>query len=116
MALVRGQLGAVSVAGTGTLTDIYTVPTAKVADVNVSIANRVDANTAIRLAVIKGATASGVAVEDYVIYGLETNKLASHLAPIVYSGIIMAVGDTIAVYSSDEAVSVQVNGVEEDVL
>ena len=115
MALVRGQLAAVAVAGTGTLTDIYTVPTSKIADVNVNIANRTDANTKIRLAVIKAATASGVAVEDYVIFDLPTVSLASHLAPIVYSGIIMSAGDTVAVYSSDEAVSVQVNGIEEDV-
>ena len=115
MTLVRGQLAAVDVAGTGTLTDVYTVPASKIADVNINIANRTDSNTAVRLAVIKADVAANVANEDYVIYGLETDKLATHLAPITYTGVIMGAGDTVAVYSSANAVSVQVNGIEEDV-
>jgi hypothetical protein len=114
MALVRGQLAALSVAGTGTLTDVYTVPAAKQSDVNINIANRADTNTLLRVAVIKNNTASGVAVEDYIMYDLPTSALASHYAPITLDGTLMEVGDTIAVYSSASAVSVQVNGIEED--
>jgi hypothetical protein len=115
MALVRGQLAAVAVAGSGTLTDIYTVPTSKVADVNITIANRTDANTLLRVAIIKGALAASVAVEDYIMFDLPTTALASNLAPISINSTLMEAGDTVAVYSSAQAISVQVNGIEEDV-
>lgn len=114
MALVRGQLAALSVAGTGTLTDVYTVPASKLSDVNISIANRADTDTALRVAHIKANTASGVADEDYILYDLQTATLASNFAPVEFTGILMGAGDTIAVYSSASAVSVQINGIEED--
>ena len=114
MALVRGQLGAVDVAGTSTLTDIYTVPVGMVSDVNITIANRADADTAIRLAHIKNGVATGVANKDYLIFDLQTADLASNFAPISITGVMMTAGDTIAVYSSSSAVSVQVNGIQED--
>ncbi|MBE16513.1 MAG: hypothetical protein Unbinned6354contig1000_2 [Prokaryotic dsDNA virus sp.] len=115
MATVIGQLGAVAVAGTGTLTDIYTVPTDKKADVNITIANRADTDTNIRVAHIKAALAASVADEDYITYDLPTSTLADNRAPMSYTAILMTAGDTIAVYSSASAVSVQVNGIEEDV-
>lgn len=115
MALVRGQLGALDNTGDATLRDIYTVPASKVADVNVTIANRADTITNIRLAHIKAGVASGVADKDYLIYDLPTSSLASNLAPLSVTGIIMSAADTIAVYSSASDVTVQVNGIEEDV-
>jgi len=119
-ATIVGQLGAVDVPGTATLTDIYTVPTAapgvpnRISDVNVFITNRTDVTTNIRLAHIKGGLAAAVSDEDYIFFDLPTSALSSNLAPVEKSGILMAEGDTIAVYSSDEALSVQVNGVEGD--
>lgn len=115
MALVRGQLAAVDVAGTGTLTDIYTVPASKVADINLNIANRSDTNTSLRIAHIKNGTASGVSIEDYILYDLPTSIFVSNFSPLEKTAILMSAGDTIAVYSSASAVTVQINGIEEDV-
>jgi len=112
MATAKGQLGAVDVAGTGTLTDIYTVPASSEADVNITVSNRADTDTNIRVAHIKAGVAAGVANEDYLIYDVATGSLASNFAPIELTAVLMTVGDTIAVYSSASAVSVQVNGIQ----
>ena len=109
-----GQLNATAVPGTGTLTDTYTVPVGKIADVNITVANRADTDTEIRIAHIKAGVAAAVAVEDYILYDIPTNLLVSNLAPIRRNGILMTAGDTIAVYSSLSAVSAQINGIEED--
>ena len=114
MTLLRGQLDATDVPGTGTLTDTYTVPLARVSSVNITVANRADTDTEIRIAHIKNDVAVNVAPEDYILFDIPTNKLVSNLAPIRRNGILMSAGDTIAVYSSLSAVSVQVNGIEED--
>lgn len=116
-AAIKGRLGAEDVPGTGTLTDIYTVPTAvpkRESDVNITIANRADTDTSIRVAHIKGGVAAGVTNKDYLTFDLPTGKLADNRAPLPYTAILMQEGDTIAVSSSDSAVSVQVNGVEAD--
>ncbi len=112
MALVQGQLGAVDVAGTGTLTTIYTVPASKAASVNITIANRADTATNIRVAHIKAS--ASVANEDYLMYDFSTALLVDNRAPIIFTGIIMGAADTIRVYSSASAVSVAVNGIEDD--
>lgn len=112
---IKGQLGAVDVPGTGTLTDIYTVPALRSADVNITIANRTDATTNLRVAHIKNGVAAAVANEDYITFDLPTGKLSSNLAPVSYTAILMEAGDTIAIYSSATAVSAQINGVEADV-
>ena len=113
-AIIKGRLDAADVPGTGTLTDIYTVPLLREADVNINIANRSDTDTNIRIAHIKNGVAAGVTAIDYLLFDLPTSKLASNLAPITNTGILMSAGDTIAVYSSASAVSVQVNGLEGD--
>ncbi len=115
MALVRGQLAALDNTGDGTLRDVYTVPASKISDVNITVANRADTATNIRVAHIKAGVASGVTNKDYLIYDLSTIKLASNFSPISITGVLMSAGDTIAVYSSASDVSVQVNGIEEDV-
>jgi hypothetical protein len=114
MATVKGQLGAVDVPGTGTLTDVYTVPSVKEASVNVTVANRADTITLIRIAHIKAGVAAAVANEDYLMYDLSTVEFVSNAAPLKLTAITMSAGDTIAVYSSASAVSVQVNGIEGD--
>lgn len=114
MPIIKGQLGAVDVPGNGVLTDIYTVPALREASVNINIAQRTNASTLIRIAHIKSGVAAAVANEDYLMYDLDTTKLASHLAPIQLGGIAMEAGDSIAVSSSANATSVQVNGIEGD--
>lgn len=111
---ITGQLAALDNAGDAVLRDVYTVPGSRAADVNISIANRSDVDTAIRIAHIKNGVASGVANEDYILYDLPTGALASNFAPIEKTGVMMGAGDTIAVYTSASAVSVQINGIEED--
>jgi hypothetical protein len=114
MALVRGQLGATDVPGTSTLTDVYTVPASKLADVNITVANRSNTITNLRIAHIKAGTAASVANEDYITYDFPSNALVHNSAPFIISAVLMGAGDTIAVYSSASAVSVQVNGIEDD--
>ncbi len=111
---IRGQLDAVNIPATSTLTDVYTVPVSRVSDINITIANRADTDTNIRVAHIKNGVAANVAVEDYLLFDLATSSLASNVSPLSFTGIMMSAGDTIAVYSSASAVSVQINGIEED--
>lgn len=115
MALVRGQLAAVDVPGTGTLTGIYTVTTSKVADVNLTLANRTNTITNFRIAHIKNGGVGAIANEDYLTFDFPTSALAHNAAPFVISAILMSAGDTLAVYSSAAPLSVQVNGIEDDV-
>lgn len=121
MTILKGQLAAVSVAGTGTLTDIYTVPSVpndKEADVNIRVTNSADVDTNIIIAHIKNDVAANVAAEDYIYggagSGIPTSALVDNRAPIRLNGILMSTGDTIAVSSSASAVAVQINGLEGD--
>jgi hypothetical protein len=114
MALAKGRLGAADVTS-GTLTDVYTVPARKTSTVSIIISNRTDAATNIRLALIKANTSLNVAPKDYVIFDLPTSAFVSNLAPVTYDDVFLGSGDTVAVYSSAEDVTVQVNGIEEDV-
>jgi len=112
--LITGQLAALNNAGDATLRDVYTVPLDRSADVNITVINRENTDTNIRIAHIKADVAANAALEDYLLYDLATSSLASNFAPISYTGVLMGPGDTIAVYSSASAVSAQVNGIEED--
>ena len=114
MATVKGQLGAVDVPGTGTLTLVYTVPVGKEASVNITLANRASTTTLLRVAHIKAGVLGAIANEDYLLYDLSTLDFISHTAPVKLTAITMSAGDTIAVYSSASAVSAQVNGIEGD--
>lgn len=111
---ITGRLGALDNTGDATLRDVYTVPVGRAADVNVTISNRSDTDTSVRLAHIQNGVAAAVSDEDYIIYDLPTSVLADSRAPVEKTGLLMAAGDTIAVYSSDSDVTVQVNGIEED--
>lgn len=117
MATVKGQLGAIDCAGDGVLRDVYTVPNTpdKEASVLITLVNRTTLATLIRLAHIKNGVAAGVATKDYIWYDLDTNDLVVHNAPMNPPFILtMAAGDTIAVSSSAQAISAQVNGIEGD--
>ena len=114
---ITGQLAAVNVSTLATLTDIYTVPTAspaRAASVNITITNRADVATLVRIAHIKNDVAANVALEDYIMYDFSTASLASNRTPFGKDGVLMEEGDTIAVLTNDSAVTVQVNGIEED--
>ena len=112
MADVTGQLGAADVPGTGTLTSVYKVPALQKASVNLYITNRTATATIIRVAHIKNGNVGDIANEDYIQYDLDTTKLVHHTAMIPFTGIAMAAGDTLAVYSSATAVSANANGIE----
>ena len=114
MATVKGQLDAADVPGTGTLTSVYKVPASKEASINLTITNRSDVFTNIRVAHIKNGDVGDIANEDYLIFDVSTGDLASNFAPIQITAITMSAADTIAVYSSDSAVSAQANGIEGD--
>jgi hypothetical protein len=112
MATLKTQLGAADVPGTGTLTSVYKVPAGQEASINLTIANRADTATDIRVAHIKNGNVGDVANEDYLMYDLSTSLLADNRSPIQIAGIVMGAGDTIAVYSSASAVSANANGIE----
>ena len=60
---ITGRLAALDNAGDSVLRDVYTVPASRAADVNITIANRADADTNIRVAHIKsGVAAPGPAI------------------------------------------------------
>ncbi len=109
-----GQLNATDIPATATLTDTYTVPVAMIADVNITVANRADTDTAVRIAHIKAGDATDVTDADYLLFDLQTGSLSANVAPISFTSVLMTAGDTIAVYSSASALSVQVNGIQED--
>lgn len=116
-ATIKGTLGSLDNAGDGVLRDIYTVPASRAADVNINVANSADVDTQIKIAHIKNGVAAAVTNKDYLLgrtVGLPTGSLSSNLAPIEFNGILMEAGDTIAVSTSDSAVAVQINGIEED--
>lgn len=115
MATVKGQLGAIAVTGDGTLMSVYRVPASKEASVQVTIANRANTDTNLRVAHIKAGVVGDVAVEDYLLYDVNTGDFISNFAPATLPRFLMAENDTLAVYSSASAVSAQVNGIEGDV-
>ncbi len=116
-AKILGQLGAVVIPATSTLTKVYKCPVNRRADVNIHIANSADTDTQIKLALIRNDVVANVAAEDYLLggtVGLATSTLANNLAPLEFSGFMLEAGDEIGVFSSASALAAQVNGIEED--
>ena len=113
-----GQLAAVVIPATSTLTEVYVVDAGRKADVNINIANSADTPTDIALVHIKSGLVAAVAATDYLMggsgVGLPTSTLSHHLSPVTFSGLAMGAGDSIGVWSSDSPLSVQINGIEED--
>jgi hypothetical protein len=103
-----GRLGAVDILAT-TNTAIYSVPSGKVATVNINVCNRNAAEIAIRLAVLDGAIGT-LANEDYIEYDVPMfdNGVLER------TGIVISDGQTVVAYSDTANVSVQVWGWEED--
>lgn len=111
---IKGQLGALDCAGDGVLRDVYTVDPARESSVRINVVNRTTSPTLLKLAHIKNGVAAGVDNEDFIWFNLDTADLAVNNAPIPNPIITMAAGDTIAISSSAEAVTIQVNGIEGD--
>lgn len=113
-----GQLAAVVVPGTGVLTHVYTCGGYRQATINISITNTADTSTDIRLVHIKNDVLANVAEEDFLLgsltTGFPTSALAHNMAPFEKNNLILGAGDQIAVSSSSNKLSVQVNGHTED--
>ena len=106
MADLWGALAQSSPAAT-TLTDAYTVPTAKNATIEVVACNRA-ADTVIRVQHAIGGAASAVAqywLYDYPLIANDTQVTAR---------LTVKAGDVIRVYSGSGSVSFNINGIEED--
>lgn len=104
-----GRLGAADIAA-ATNTVIYTAPAGGVATVSVNISNRnsLGTNILVRLAFINGGIGA-LSDADYVEY--DTQILSGEV--LERTGIVMAAGQTIVIYSDLASVSAQVWGWEE---
>lgn len=104
--MTSGRLGKAALAAT-TDTDLYTVPAATTATVNVEFCNRTAAAIAIRLAVRAGALADS----DYLLYdfALPANGV------VVRSNVVLSAAEIITARAAAVGVSVRVHGFEESV-
>mgnify|MGYP003348946840 CR=1 FL=1 len=103
--MANGVLGRVSLAST-TLTTVYTVPIGQLAYANVNVTNRTGASAAVRIALAQ--TAAAPLASEYIEYDVE-------LLPkgvLERSGIAMAAGQIMVVYSSAPNVSAVAFGIE----
>lgn len=100
-----GRLGKAALAA-AINTDLYTVPAATVATINVEFCNRTAADIPIRFAVRNGA----VADSDWLEYDspLPANGV------IVRSNIVVSAGEIVTAYAAVAGVSVRVHGFEEE--
>lgn len=105
---MSGRLGALDLIAT-TNTLLYTVPSGKVSTVNLSLCNRNITDVNVRAALVDGVLVDLV-VEDYFEY----DTLLCANIPIERSGIVMAEGQSIIVYSDTANVSTVLWGWEED--
>lgn len=109
--MASGRLGALTGATTTTLTEIYQVPANTVSTVSICLCNRSTEARTIRIAHIDADTVASVAGEDYIEYG----AVIPASGVLERTGIVMAAGHILAVYSSAINVSSQVYGWEESV-
>ena len=105
--MASGRLGAADLLA-DTDTEIYSVPSGKVATVSVNFCNRNAAQVIIRLANLDGLIAT-LSLEDYIIFDLEL----CNNSPLERSGIVMSAGSSIVVRSDTANVTAQVWGWEE---
>ena len=93
-----------------TETVLYTVPTAKKAVVNITFNNcNSSANAYIRLGI--QAVAGAFADSNYILYDLPIYPNGS---PVQITGIVLAAGNSIRVYSSTATVNFHCNGIVEN--
>ena len=104
--MATGRLGTADLALT-TITDVYTVPTSKIASVNISVCNRNSSAIKIRLAISDTTVTQG---DDEFIeydYSLTGNGVLER------TGIMLDAGKIITAYSDTLDVTVVVTGIEE---
>ena len=107
--MADGRLGALDLAA-ATATLLFTGATDKTTCATITMCNRDSAVTPeIRIAHVDGLLVA-LAAEDYIEYGLDLY----YGAPIIRTGIVVAAGHSIIVYSSLANVSAVAWGFEED--
>jgi hypothetical protein len=90
-----------------TNTSVYTVPSAKLAVVNVSICNRGSSTASVRLAV---STSGTPGAGDYIEY----DQPVISAGVLERTGLVLAAGTVLVAYSSGASVSVVAYGFEEN--
>jgi hypothetical protein len=103
--MATGTLGQ-SAPAAATLTTVYTVPTAKVATFNVSIANTTGYVVSVRLAIAATATP---ATSEYIEY----DSIIPGNGVLERGGIVANAAENVVVYASVAGLSVSVYGYEE---
>lgn len=106
MADLWGALAQSAPAAT-TLTDAYTVPTARHATVEVAICNRAS-DTVVRLQHAVNGAAS--ATSQYLLYDYPVLANETEIS----ARFTMTAGDVLRVYSGSGSVTFNINGIEED--
>lgn len=102
--MASGKLGTAALAA-AVNTDLYTVPAATVATVNISLCNRTAAPIAVRVAVRTGALGDAHYIEyDASIPG---NGVLER------TGIAVSAGEVVTVYAAAAGISARVHGFEE---
>jgi len=89
-----------------TNTDLYTVPAARLATVNINLCNRTDTPVSASIALHDGVLTDA----DY----LECDAPIPAHGVLERTGLVMSAGETILAYASSAGVSVRVHGFEED--
>ena len=103
--MASGTLGQFELTA-GTNTTVYTVPSAKIATVTVSFANKSVASKWIRLAVAASGTPS---TSEYLLYEV----LLGPFGTLEKSGIVASAAKNFVAYSTGADVSVNIYGFEE---
>ena len=105
--MATGKLGATNLIGAAN-TIIYSAPVSTLATVNLNLCNRTAGNVLIRVAVLDGAIGT-LATADYIEY--DTTLSANGV--IERTGIVVANGNSIMVYSDTSNVSATCWGFED---
>lgn len=108
--MATGRLGAIDLAAT-TLTVLYTTPANTITTTNISICNRNTVAAQIRVAVINGSIGS-ILDSDYIEYDIPLNANGV----IERTGIVLAAGQTIAIYCNLSNISAVCWGFEDSTL
>lgn len=107
MADVFGLLGQAKPAAT-TLTDVYTVPTGKVATVDIYVANTSGTPATFRVALAKSGAADSL--EQYISYN---EDLGANVRKKI-ARVVLNAGDVVRFYGSGADAAINVIGIEED--
>lgn len=105
-----GRLARIFINNATTLTNIYTVPTNKIATVNLLVTNSSGLVSKFRCAISNSSTSPGP--QDYIEFDVNLPAISGVLER---TALVLGPGESIFVYSSvANAITVRVNGYEED--